>query len=103
MSVRVIQVEFRSLDMRTRMPFRYGIAELRALPHWIVLATCEIDGRVQTGLSADGLAPKWFTKNPNSSVADDLAEMQTVIRRAARLAVEVGEQASVFDFWRALY
>lgn len=103
MSVRVVDVQLRELDMQTRMPFRYGIAELRALPHAMVEVDCEIDGRRQTGIAADGLAPKWFTKDPSSSVEQDLRGMRQVIHSASDLASGLGVHTDVFQWWRALY
>jgi hypothetical protein len=43
MSVRVLRTEMRALPMRTRMPFRYGITTLTALPHLFVRVDAEID------------------------------------------------------------
>ena len=42
-SVRVREVRFRVLNMRTRMPFRYGIASLLALPHLFVEVEAEVE------------------------------------------------------------
>lgn len=89
--------------MRTRMPFRYGIATMTATPHLFLKIDLEIDGKVISGLSADNLPPKWFTKNPESSTRDDVREMLEVIEFACRHAGEVGEAASVFELWRAIY
>jgi hypothetical protein len=103
MSVRALDIEFLLHPTHTRMPFRYGIAELRSVPHLIVRLTANVDGQVLQGVSADCLAPKWFTKNPATSAEDDQQEMLSIIRLAASLARELGEQPSVFAWWRALY
>ena len=47
MSIRVLDTSVYLLNMRTRMPFRYGITTLTALPHLFLQATVEIDGRRQ--------------------------------------------------------
>jgi hypothetical protein len=73
------------LPMRTRFPFRYGIASLTWLPHVLVTVDMVVDGRFQRGLAAEGLPPKWFTKDPDTSFAADLAEMVAVIQNAARI------------------
>ena len=75
MSIRVVNADLRVLHMRTRMPFRYGIATLTELPHLFVRLDVEIDGVVSRGIASDGLAPKWFTKNPATSTDHDIAEM----------------------------
>ena len=48
MSVKVRDVDLRVLNMRTRMPFRYGIASMTALPHLFVRCTVEVDGTARS-------------------------------------------------------
>ena len=103
MSVRVVDVDLKLYPTRTRLPFRYGIVEMRGLPHLIVTLTAEIDGQEQQGVSADGLAPKWFTKDPATSNEADQDEMLAIIRLAASLSRELPPQPNVFAWWRALY
>jgi hypothetical protein len=104
MTVRVHSIEFFRLPMRTRFPFRYGIANLTELPHLFVLVTVECFGKTSTGISADGLPPKWFTKNLDTRFEqDDLPEMLAVIRHAADLALDLGSQPNLFLWWRQLY
>lgn len=101
--VEVVQVEFRVLPMRTRFPFKYGIASMTELPHLFVSVSCLCDGRETAGLASEGLPPKWFTKDPATTFDQDLPAMLEVIRHAAELAGGAGECASFFDFWKALY
>jgi hypothetical protein len=91
------------LNMWTRMPFRYGIATLTALPHLFVRATFAIGGRTVHGVAADGLAPRWFSKDPRQSVADELAQMIAVIRAACAHAAQIGAAPDPFAWWLALY
>jgi hypothetical protein len=88
--------------LRLRMPFRYGIATLTELPHVILAFTFEIEGRVATGVAADHLPPKWFTKDPVRAPKDEIEDMIEVIRAAVDHAFGV-KAATVFDFWRKLY
>ena len=62
-----------------------------------------MDGRQADGIAAEGLAPKWFTKVPDSSMAQDIAEMLDVIQAACRHAQEAGAADTVFDLWQATY
>ena len=101
--LRVVQTDLRAVNMRTRMPFKYGIATLTALPHLFVRVEVEIDGRRQWGIAADGLPPKWFTKDPKTTFTADLKEMMGVIRSACELAVEAGESGTVFDLWLSIH
>jgi hypothetical protein len=88
-------IELRVLNMRTRMPFRYGIATLTALPHLFLRVRARIGGKVQEGLASEGLPPKWFTKNPTTTFKHDLDEMLRVIQHACSLALgEAGDTAS---------
>ena len=89
-------------DLKTRMPFRYGIATVTDLPHVFVEIDVKIAGETVTGIAADHLAPKWFTKNPNTAFDDDIAEMLHVIRQAIALAKGL-EGRSPFAIWRTLY
>ena len=89
-------------DLRARMPFRYGIATMTWLPHVILRVTFEVDGTTHTGLAADNLPPKWFTKDPTRRLEDEVEEMVRVIRAAVRHARAV-RGATAFAYWRELY
>lgn len=102
MRIRVLECDHRILDMRTRMPFRYGIAEMKALPHLILRVSLEIDGKRGAGWSADSLAPKWFTKNPHESFDDELRGMFDVILHASGAALGLHGE-NVFRLWHELY
>jgi L-alanine-DL-glutamate epimerase-like enolase superfamily enzyme len=89
--------------LRTRMPFRYGIATLTQLPHLMVRIELECDGKRAFGWAADGLPPKWFTKDPETSPQDEIAEMLHVIRHAFEVALAVKDAATPFDLWQQVY
>ncbi len=98
-SISVRHVDLNVLNMRTRMPFRYGIASLESVPHLFVRVTAEIGGTAAAGVAAEGLPPKWFTKDPDTSFAEDLDGMLAVIRQAVEFALATPPAASPFDFW----
>ncbi len=101
---RVRAIEVSTVYMRTRIPFQYGIATLTRLPHIFLRVTLEgSDGKVHQGIAAEGLLPKWFEKNPDSTSAEDLRRMWTVIRNAARTALEFPPMPDSFNIWRELY
>ena len=89
--------------MKTRMPFRYGIAVMTALPCLFVRLTVEIDGQPVYGFSSDGLARKWFTKDPESHYRDDIADMPRVVQQAFRHGQEMGGTDTIFALWRGIY
>jgi hypothetical protein len=96
------RAELFRIELRLRMPFRYGIATLTELPHALLRLTFEIDGQPQHGFAADNLPPKWFTKDAARLPADEITEMFDVIRAAVRHA-EALHAATPFAFWRELW
>ena len=99
----VKEVQFHVLNMRTRFPFQYGIASLTALPHLFVRAKVEVEYRnVSTGLGADGLPPKWFTKNPKTRFEEDIPAFFKVIGHATKTALDAPE-GTFFELWKRVY
>ena len=94
--------EFFVRHTRTRFPFRYGIASMTDVPHLFARTKVMVSEKTSFGLSAEGLPPKWFTKNPATTFEQDLPEMLQVISHAAKLAERIAP-VSFFDFWRELY
>lgn len=91
------------LPTRTRFPFRYGIASMTDVPQVFLRAHVSVDGRRQIGLAAEGLPPKWFTKNPSTTFEQDLPEMLEVIRHATATAAAAAPMpVTFFDLWREL-
>ena len=103
MKIRVCDCWLYVTDLSTRIPFRYGIATLTRTPHLLLRADVEIDGRPANGFASDNLAPKWFTKNPDTTYRADLAQMLEVVRHACDSAAAVGAQPSVFEWWKETY
>ena len=101
--IRILSTDLHVLDMRTRMPFRYGVATLTALPHLLVRVEVEVDGRRSQGVSADGLPPKWFTKDPDSEFSDEVDDMLRVIETACAHARSIQSAPAVFDLWQKIY
>src|SRR5207302_1963397 len=101
--LKVIRTDLNVLEMRTRMPFKFGIAVLTRAPHLFVRVELDVDGKRQFGLAADGIPPKWFTKNPETLFRDDAVEMFDVIRAACSHAIAASLSNSVFDLWEQVY
>lgn len=96
--------EFFVRHTRTRFPFRYGIASMTDVPHLFVRTVVTVAGKTSFGLSAEGLPPKWFTKDPTTTFEQDLPQMLEVISHAANFAEQIARsRVSFFDFWRELY
>jgi hypothetical protein len=103
MTIQVLTKQAYLHNIHTRMPFRYGIAEMTAVPHLFLQLECEINGKTCSGFSAESLIPKWFTKDKETSYKDDLEDMFSVIEQACEFAVNQGEVDSFFDLWLDLY
>ncbi|WP_414662482.1 hypothetical protein [Horticoccus sp. 23ND18S-11] len=100
--IRLLSAELFRLELRARMPFRYGIATMTDVPQLIARLTFDFNGHAETGIAADLLPPKWFTKDPTRALGDEIDEMLRVIRRAIVHAQAI-RAATPFAFWRELY
>ena len=89
-------------ELKTRMPFRYGIATMTRLPHVFLTIELDVAGERHAGISADHLPPKWFTKEPGRDPLDEIEDMLRVIRHAMAAASGLAARTP-FDFWWELY
>ncbi len=96
-------VSFSHRETRTRFPFRYGIASMTELPHVFVRVRLRVGSVAGEGLASEGLAPKWFTKNPATTFAEDLPELVRVLRAAGDHGLAIASQPDLFTWWRELY
>ncbi len=103
MTVQLVATDRHIHNIETRMPFKYGIATLTVVPHLFVRAQVVVDGVQAKGIAADSLPPKWFTKDPTTTMQADITAMLDVIDAACQHAQAIGEAESVFAFWQALY
>ena len=72
------------------------------VPQVIARLTFELPGGRAWGLAADLLPPKWFTKDPQQPLDEEVAAMLGVIRGAIRRAADV-RAATPFAFWREVH
>lgn len=100
--IKLRDAEIFSQPLKARMPFRYGIATMTEVTHVFLQLTFDFDGRVQAGVAADHLPPKWFTKDPQRPLEEEIEEMLLVIRTALGHA-RATTAATPFAFWRSLY
>lgn len=103
--VAVKEVRFCMRNVRTRMPFRYGVATLTSVPILHVLVEAELaDNTPAPGVAADILPPKWFDKDPAKSYEDNVDDLLFVARAAAQAYTDASTTpAPVFDLWREGY
>ncbi len=101
--IQIKEIDLRIQNMRTRMPFKFGISSMTAVPHLVLGMVLEADGRTARGYSADHLPPKWFTKNPDMPLEDEVGDMIAVIRHASEAALAAGPAPDPFTLWQELY
>ena len=102
MPISINSAQFRHLPMNTRFPFKYGIASMTSLPHVFLCIDLNIDGKIVKGISSEGLPPKWFTKNSETSFEEDLPEMLTALKMSLNFSENISAE-TIFDFWQQLY
>lgn len=101
--IRLLSSSHESLAIPLRTPFRFGVVELRELKHLLMRAIFEIDGEELEGIAGENLAPKWFSKNPATTLEQDVQQLEHSIVETIRLARELPPAPTPFDFWRVLY
>jgi hypothetical protein len=90
------------IQLKTRMPFKYGIATMTEVPMLFARLETEVDGHPSWGIASDLLPPKWFTKVPDDPIDKEIADMLLVIRHA--LAHTIGVEAmTAFAAWQTIY
>ncbi|MAS96997.1 MAG: hypothetical protein CMO55_27715 [Verrucomicrobiales bacterium] len=97
-SIEIEAFDFHVLPMETRFPFKYGIASMTHLPHLIVRVKMVVGGKESVGIASEGLPPKWFTKNLDTTFEEDLPWMLKAIEYAAS-EVSGLQAPSFFDLW----
>jgi len=101
MPLEIIDADIHQIDMKTRLPFKYGIATMTEAPLVFVRVRVDIDGQECCGISSDLLPPKWFTKIPDKPLDAEVDEMRDVVRHAARACIGL-RAATAFDLWQNL-
>ena len=100
-SLKITGTSIHQTQLKTRMPFKYGIATMTEVPMVFVQVETEVDGRPSWGVSSDLLPPKWFTKVPDDPLEQEIADMLRVIHHA--MAISKIETPSAFAAWRTIY
>jgi hypothetical protein len=92
-------------NLRTRLPFRYGVVTLTRFPLLHLAVDVEAaDGRRARGFAADNLPPKWFDKDPAKSFRDNVADQLASIRAAQAAYLDAARTPRpVFEIWQEAY
>jgi hypothetical protein len=89
-------------DIRTRLPFKYGITTMAEVPHVFLRLLVRTPAGNFPGISADHLPPKWFTKDPTRPIPEEIEDMLAALVRAASIARRI-TAPSAFRFWQELW
>ena len=101
----MFSIEFAELiraDIRTRLPFKYGITTMVDVPHVFLRLVVRTSQGTHRGVAADHLPPKWFTKDPTRAVPEEIDDMLAVVTHAATAARAISAP-TVFRFWQELW
>jgi len=85
-----------------RLPFRFGITTMTEAPMLVAELEVETDAGTVTGHAAELLVPKWFSKDPDTTIEDDRRDLVAAARGAfdeVRTFGSVGGGATAFDLW----
>jgi hypothetical protein len=99
--IAIKQIRFFMRNVRTRMPFKYGVATLTSVP----ILHLRLDGELENGAAASGwaadiLPPKWFDKDPKKEYENNVADLIAAAQAAAiAFAGAARAPQSVFDTW----
>jgi len=102
MAIRILNGDIHLIELQTRLPFKYGIATMTRAPQAFVRLSVEVNGRIATGIAADLLPPKWFTKIAEKSLDEEIDEMLAVIDHAVACSAGL-TGPTVFDVWRQVF
>jgi hypothetical protein len=105
LALAVVSVSCHLRNLRTRLPFRYGVVTLTHFPLLHLAVDVEAaDGRRARGFAADNLPPKWFDKDPARSFRDNVTDQLASIRAAQAAYLDAGRRPRpVWDIWREAY
>jgi len=102
LSIRPIDADVRLLNCRARLPFRFGAHTMTAAPLCLLRLSVETPGGRTEGFASDLLVPKWFSKDPSTSLEDDWRALLEGVVDAASWIVDEGRAGDAFRHWRAL-
>ena len=102
MPLNITGASIHQIQLKTRMPFKYGIATMTEVPMVFVQLDTNVDGRLSRGVASDLLPPKWFTKVPDDPLEKEVADMLQVIRQAIRHTIGT-DAPTAFAAWQGIY
>ena len=103
-TMRIDSADFYMRNVRTRIPFKYGVAVLTSVPILHAIVNVTVEGKRVQGIAADILPPKWFDKDPEKEYEDNVEDLLFCARAAARVYSTVGRSPNTFfSIWQEGY
>lgn len=99
--LRIVEATASVVPVATRIPFRYGIAEMTRAPHVLVEVRIATPTGSSSGWASEHLPPKWFIKDANLPFDEEVAILSRAILAAADAAGRI-EADHAFAFVREL-
>lgn len=99
--LRIVEADAFVVPVATRIPFRYGIAEMVRAPHVVVQVRTESPAGASRGWASEHLPPKWFIKDAELPFADEVRTLSSAILAAVDAAREIAAP-DAFAFVREL-
>lgn len=102
MELRLVAWQLGIRVVPTRLPFRFGVVTVTALPEATLEVTVEDrSGRRHVGYAADFLSIRWFDRRTEKTPADNVADLIAAVQAAARLATDAtaARLTTPFDLW----
>lgn len=97
---RIVEVALFERPVELRMPFRFGVATLRACPQAFARVTIETPaGARACGAAAEMMAPKWFDKRLDVSNEQNFEDLRRVSLSARRAYLDHGRADTAFGFF----
>lgn len=101
-ALRVLAVELYERPVELRLPFRFGVATLRACPQAFARVVIETtNGLRSVGAAAEMMAPKWFDKRLEVSNEQNFEDLRRVTAEARRAYLDHGRPDTAFGYFAA--
>ncbi|MCT9098054.1 enolase C-terminal domain-like protein [Haloarchaeobius sp. HME9146] len=98
----VVATRGATIDLALRIPFHFGNATVRRVPHLLLALDIDVDGRRTQGLAAENLIAPWFVKDRDRSYETGAAEMVETVATACRSALDLNPVGSAFALQQAV-
>lgn len=87
--LRIVETATHVVPVQTRIPFRYGIAEMTRAPHVLLRVRIETEAGTASGWASEHLPPKWFIKDAALPFAEEVRILAGAILASVDAVAEI--------------